>query len=88
MKITLYCGDCKTCDMVDNTNKKCGVCNLKIASFKYPNKKQTSYGGDCKSEKMIDIKSKTCVTCKLKNQISIIQMKKKHYIAKIVTTVI
>ena len=67
--------------MIDIKNKKCIKCNLKQPHFNYPNKQKGLYCKSCKLEDMADIVTKRCITCNLKNHISIIQMKKKQYIA-------
>ncbi len=40
MKKRLYCGDCKTIDMIDIKNKKCILCNDKIPVFNYKDEKK------------------------------------------------
>ena len=36
----MFCGDCKTCHMIDIKNRKCITCNIKQPYYNYANEKQ------------------------------------------------
>ena len=65
-KKRLYCGDCKTDDMIDIKNPKCITCNLKQPAFNLPDQKKGLYCFDCRKDGMIDVKHPKCITCNLK----------------------
>ena len=62
----LYCGNCKTDDMIDVKHPKCIKCKLKRPSFNNPNENKALYCSNCKTDDMIDVINPKCIKCKLK----------------------
>ena len=66
--------------MTDIKHKTCITCNKVKANFNYKYAEKALFCKSCKLENMVDIKSKNVSHVILKYHISIIKMKKKHYI--------
>lgn len=64
-KNAMYCGTCKSVDMINVISKRCYTCSLKLPSFNYTGLKP-KYCKDCKLENMINVSNKLCERCGVK----------------------
>jgi hypothetical protein len=62
----LYCGTCKTDEMVNIYGQKCETCNIKQPFYNYPEFKKGRFCKGCALEGMINVKNILCKLCNKK----------------------